>query len=203
MPKHKSPFTEEIAREWERLIHDGENQVGDSEKRFRWSKLYTTYFVDGRWTVSPWDAALISLLGSTLALQDGSYQLAKDLCRQFLDHEGLTNDHSTEVVNFYVRHGMADILLGNVEDGLEWLSRPFQETMFEHRLYPFIVRAELKSLFHDLGQENLPNPLVANFLVELIRYLPKGKSLVDRASKVTSYRELDEIFDDTYPKRSQ
>jgi hypothetical protein len=171
------------------------------EKKGRWKQLYDEHFVDGQWKISADDASLVVGLGTTYAMQSGEYRLALDLCRQFLSHKELAPRHQIDITNVYWRHGCAQILLGEVDEGVTLLLRPLHEKAQNARLLTLIIRSELDSLFHDLGFEKPADPRVANLIQQVLAGLPGCKRLSKKATAAKTYMDLSNLVGQSYPER--
>lgn len=142
--------------------------------------------------VSLWDAGLIAGLGNSLALEAGDFELARDLAGQFLEHPDLTMGpaHHVDMIEFWVRQGVADVLVGDVDLGLNALQRGLDDKPFAPWKYELILRAHLCGLVTLLGLERGADKRVVAFVCRVIGLFPRCKALSRRAAKATTNGDL-------------
>lgn len=202
MRSPNSPFTAEIFDEWENLVSTEGLKLPLAARKDRWQRLHDGAWFHGSWSVSHHDARLIAGLGITLAMQMEDFDLARNLVSQMFAHPDtvMSKDNEIDIAHFWIQGALADILCGDVEEGLASLRRPFVDKPFSRDFYPAVLRGDYHNLLFSLGFQNRVDPRIAEFASELIAHFPRCITRSRRALRAKSYGELNVILDSTYNK---
>lgn len=193
--QHKSPFSEEIFREWDQLVLSKGEQLNPNERTNRARALLDRCASEGRWNVHEYDAGLVASVNVGIMLTERRFKEALELCRLFLSHPNLSD--LVNIAHFTAREGIAGILSGDVEDGVELLSRRLLQDdlgpTFRHD-----VRNVLCAGLSELGEEKSCDPRVRDLVALLLNTLKVKKRLAKRAESASTNGQLIQLLHATF-----
>jgi len=193
----KSPFSKRVYDEW-LLLLDHDRKLVPSEREARILALYNSCLVDGSWNVSIDDAALVTLQASTAALQGQRYPEAMEICaRYFLHPDEKKRGDYVYRVSFGTRVGVAAVLTGKVEEGVASLAQTLNRIkapLVWHRLE---MRDDLEAMCSSLGEDQLVDPLIGEFLVRYYVGWPEQAPRAQLIEKSKTYREAMKVLYET------
>jgi len=198
-----SPFTEEIYRDWEKLIQGKERTLDDGrqphpDQIIGWQALYEKATNNGEWRVPAPDAYLVASLGITLALQEFRFEDAAKLAKSYLDHPE-AEGHAINWGTTSTRLGIALLLAGQTEDGVKQLKAVFADerqpfTQSKH----LSIRNDLVPTLSDLGLDKKAHPSLAEFILDLLQNWPDPDVTPQPVPPSPTHRQLSECLTSTY-----
>lgn len=150
----KMPFSEAVYRPWWRLMSGDQRRLPVATRRERWAALYAECRGPEGWAVHVFDAALVASLGCRLAFDMGDCAAVCRLAEEWFAHPGFdyAADHQSTMPEVWSRWGMAEVLLGEVESGLDRFRAFLEDERFgEHRVVKLVG-----ALYHLLELIGLP-----------------------------------------------
>jgi len=197
---HKKPPSETYL-EWERLVfqvgYGCENPGREPvlEQVEGWKSLYVNTYQNGHWTISEDDAVLVAMLGWTIAMRQVRFNDAVVVARQFFAHPNATGTDEIHWHEMIVNLGLAQVLAGQVEEGIQQL----QDSIARRRKFPLtyclaLIRGRFTWVLEDLGRDKKPDPRIAMFITEILGQ-SRGQTRKARlAEQATTNAELIEIL---------
>lgn len=195
---HKSPFTEEIYRDWEVLAFDHAHPIPQDEKVRLSQILLDKCFQNGRWVVNPMDAGLPTSLAVTFALQQSRWLDAIDLCQQYLGHPELDEKEDWHNLHFFtMRHGLARILAHEEEFGASILINQLNSPNAV-RAVTYDLRNNLITTLVNLGIVVPVAEPVRKVALEVLTRVRGPRRRLEAARRAQSNADLLVILYDTY-----
>ena len=141
------------------------------------------------------DAALVTSLGASIAWRQFRFADVAILCQRYLE---LPPGSETDYLSRHeleVKLAHANLLLGKVDLGI----RQFEDALTQQINYPqkirlIRIRSELVLGLYDLGEDNLPDPSISNFIANLLRQIEGHAQKAPLAEQATTNAELIEIL---------
>lgn len=194
---HKSPFTKEIADEWEFLTFTERKRWLESpeESDFleRSQKLYEKCFADGSWVVNIDDADLVTMLCSSTSMIQQDWDKAILLLDRWLHHPGIKKGNLTVHGSFLNDRALCHFMKGDFEAFLT----DFKSALnFPERVFGVIG---LNSLLVYYGAnppkaDQTVNPWLKKAALLTAEKLKPGKRITGRIEMAETDAELHEIL---------
>ena len=183
----KVSFSKQVRREWEFLLYPSE--LAPEEREARVMTLYESCRPNGEWIVEFFDASIVTMLVSKLAMQGGRFDQSVEVCTQCMRHTAI-DWYDGDAVN--IRLGTSLILCGNLQEGLARLHESLARLLSGWGRLEF--KEDLMGLFHELG---LTEPVHPGIRASILEYLKNWKAQTVRRDLVRgarNYLELSLLF---------
>jgi hypothetical protein len=202
---HQSPFSDDVHREWERLVFrvkelsGPEDREPPPERVEGWRRLYERTFRDGEWLVSSPDASLVASLGVTIALRQRRFEDALVLARQYLDHPEAESDDRITRQGMMVRAAMAELLTGRTDEGIGRLLDVLRsEPRNGSQSGRLDIRVDLYWVLQELGWEEPADPRLVRFVGRLLQGWRGKSDKAPLAAACRTHGDIARLLDSTY-----
>ncbi len=190
---HKSPFTDEIYNEWDKLVLNNGAKLKFAERYQGWQKLQAMCFQNGKWIVEFDDAGLVASLGYTLAMERRDWLNARMLANQYLSHPeansfpnepGLPSAHGTEIA--------AGILCGDIVASTQKCIHLIDSKAFGRgsKMFLQISINNLVGVLYELGPKSPLSPELHDYSFELMKRFPGFKKRASEVQAMTTYQQV-------------
>lgn len=165
------------------------------ERNALWVSLFERTFQEGQWTVSLADASLVSTSGMHLCWEVCDYVGARDICRLFLTHPGVTAQllerEYPEMITYEALHTM---LCGGEQEGAIRLLEAIQNAEKPKRLVLHCY-SSIHQYLTEPTPLGTPTEALKNLVVDLLQRNRAPKKAVNLARSATNYEELECALD--------